>query len=179
MIQDVTGTLLYYGRAVDSTILPSLSSLATEQAKPTVKTKAMVMQLLDYLATQEEAIISYNASDMILQVHSDAGYANKKRARSRAGGHFFLSNNNSSAPNSGAILTMSTIIKAVMSSAAEAELGALFLNAKEAVFSIQIITEMGHPQPRNPIQTDNTMVEAVVNNRMQPKRLKSMDMRIH
>ena len=116
---------------------------------------------------------------MILQVHSDAGYANKKRARSRAGGHFFLSNNNSSAPNSGAILTMSTIIKAVMSSAAEAELGALFLNAKEAVFIIQIITEMGHPQPRNPIQTDNTMVEAVVNNRMQPKRLKSMDMRIH
>ena len=116
---------------------------------------------------------------MILQVHSDAGYANEKRARSRAGGHFFLSNNNSSAPNNGAILTMSTIIKAVMSSAAEAELGALFLNAKEAVFIIQIITEMGHPQPRNPIQTDNTMVEAVVNNRMQPKRLKSMDMRIH
>jgi hypothetical protein len=93
MIQDVTGTLLYYGCAVDSTILPSLSSLATEQAKPTVKTKAMVMQLLDYLATQEEAIISYNASDMILQVHSDAGYANEKGARSRAGGHFFLSNN--------------------------------------------------------------------------------------
>ncbi len=40
---------------------------------------------------------------MILQVHSDAGYANEKRARSRAGGHFFLSNNNSSAPNNGAI----------------------------------------------------------------------------
>ena len=58
--------LLYYGRAVDSTILPSLSSLATEQAKPTAKTKATVMQLLDYLAMQEEAIITYNASDMIL-----------------------------------------------------------------------------------------------------------------
>ena len=65
-IQAVAGTLLYYGRAVDSTILPSLSSLATEQAKPTAKTKATVMQLLDYLATQEEAIITYNASDMIL-----------------------------------------------------------------------------------------------------------------
>jgi len=125
-IQAVTGTLLYYGRAVDSTILPSLSSLATEQAKPTAKTKAMVMQLLDYLATQEEAIISYNASNMILQVHSNVGYANEKRARSRAGGHFFLSNNSSSAQNNGAILTMLTIIKAAMSSAAEAELGALF-----------------------------------------------------
>jgi hypothetical protein len=178
-IQAVAGTLLYYGRAVDSTILPSLSSLATEQAKPTTKTKATVMQLLDYLATQEEAIITYNASDMILQVHSDAGYANEKGARSRAGGHFFLSNSNSSAPNNGAILTMSTIIKAVMSSAAEAELGALFLNAKEAVIIRQILTEMGHPQPRTPIQTDNTTAEAVVNNRVQPKRLKAMDMRIH
>jgi hypothetical protein len=132
------------------------------------------MQLFDYLATQEEAIISYNASNMILQVHSDAGYANEKRARSRAGGHFFLSNNSSSAPNNCAILTMSTIFKAVMSSAAEAELGALFLNAKETVFIRQILTKMGHPQPRTPIQTDNTTAEAVVNNRIQPKRLKSM-----
>jgi hypothetical protein len=64
---------------------------------------------------------------------------------------------------------MSTIIKAVMSSAAEAELGALFLNAKEAVIIRQILTEMGHPQPRTPIQTDNTTAEAVVNNRVQPK----------
>jgi len=38
---------------------------------------------------------------------------------------------------------------------------------------------MGHPQPRTPIQTDNTTTEAVVNTRVQPKRLKAMDMRIH
>ena len=66
-----------------------------------------------------------------------------------------------------------------MSSAAEAELGALFLNVKEAVIIRQILTEMGHPQPRTPVQTDNTTAEAVVNNRVQPKRLKAMDMRIH
>jgi len=143
------------------------------------KTKATVVHLLDYLATQEEAIITYNASDMILQVHSGAGYANVKGARNQAGGHFFLSNNNSSAPNNGAILTMLTIINAVMLSVAEAELGALFLNAKEEVFIRQILTEMGHPQPRTPIQTDNTTAEAVVNNRVQPKRLIAMDMRIH
>jgi hypothetical protein len=34
-VQAVAGTLLYYGRAVDSTILTSLSSLARKQAKPT------------------------------------------------------------------------------------------------------------------------------------------------
>jgi hypothetical protein len=42
-----------------------------------------------------------------------------------------------------------------MSSAAEAELGALFVNAKEAAYLRQILTEMGHPQPHTPIQTDN------------------------
>jgi hypothetical protein len=34
-IQAASGTLLYYARAVDPTILTALSSIATEQAKPT------------------------------------------------------------------------------------------------------------------------------------------------
>jgi hypothetical protein len=72
------GTLLYYGRAVDPTILPALSAIATEQAKPTEKTKGKVKQLLDYCATQEDAIITYTSSKMILCIHSDAGYANEK-----------------------------------------------------------------------------------------------------
>ncbi len=38
-------------------------------------------QLLDYCATQEEAIITYNASEMILAVHSNAGYANEKNSQ--------------------------------------------------------------------------------------------------
>jgi hypothetical protein len=58
-IQAVAGTLLYYGRAVDSTILTSLSAIATEQAKPTQKTMEVVKQLLDYCAMQEDAIITY------------------------------------------------------------------------------------------------------------------------
>jgi hypothetical protein len=66
-----------------------------------------------------------------------------------------------------------------MSSAAEAELGALFLNVKEAVYLRQILTEMGHSRPRTPIQTDNTTAEGVINNKIQPKRTKAMDMRFH
>ncbi len=81
-MQAVAGTLLYYARAVDSTILPALSSLATEQAKPTQKTIEKVKQLLDYCTTQEEAIIAYLAGKMILCIHSNAGYCNKKKARS-------------------------------------------------------------------------------------------------
>jgi hypothetical protein len=74
---------------------------------------------------------------------------------------------------------IATIIKAVMSSAAEAELGALFINAKKAVYLRQILEEMGHPQPRTPIQTNNTMVEEVINNKIQLKCTKAMDMRYH
>jgi hypothetical protein len=98
IVQAVAGTLLYYGCAVFSMILTALSSLATEQAKPTAKTMAKITQLLDYLATQEDAIMTYNASNTILQVHSIAGYANEKKALSHAGGNFFLSNNNTSPP---------------------------------------------------------------------------------
>jgi hypothetical protein len=178
-VQAVAATLLYYGRAVDSTILISLSSLTTEQAKLTQKTMETVKQLLDYCVTQEEAIITYSASKMILTVHSDAGYLNEKKAHSKAGGHFFLSNNDTSPPNNGAILTNATIIKAVMSSVAKAELATFYLNAKEAIYLCQILQEMGHPQPRTPIQTDNTMAEVVINNKIQPKCTKAMDMRFH
>jgi hypothetical protein len=51
--------------------------------------------------------------------------------------------------------------KAVMASAAEAELVALYLNTKEAVYLRQILIEMGHPQLQTPIQTDPTMAEGV------------------
>jgi hypothetical protein len=164
-IQAVAGTLLYYTRAVDTTILTALSLIATEQAKPRQETMKKVKQLLAYCATQEDKITTYNVSQMILAIHSNAGYCNEKNACSQAGGHFFLLNDKKIPPNNGAILTNTTIIKVVMSSAAKAKLGALFLNAKEAVYFQQILSKMGHPQPRTPIQTDNTTAEGVINNK--------------
>ena len=176
-IQAVTGTLLYYSRAVDPTMLVALNAIATQQASPTQKTMERVKQLLDYCASQEEAVLTYHSSDMILAIHSDAGYLNESKVRSRAGGHFFLSSDVQNPPNNGAVLTIAQIIDAVMSSAAEAKLGALFINAKEAVHMRRILQEMGHPQPRTPIQTDNSTAEGVINSRVRPKRTKSMDMR--
>jgi hypothetical protein len=43
--------------------------------------------------THQDAIITYRASNMILAAHSDASYLSETKARSRAGGHFFLSEN--------------------------------------------------------------------------------------
>jgi hypothetical protein len=177
-IQAVTGTLLYYSRAVNPTMLVALNAIATQQASPMQNTMERIRQLLDYCASQEEAVITYHSSDMILAIHSDAGYlVNETKVRSRVGGHFFLSRDEQNPPNNGAILTIAQIIDAVMSSAAEAELGALFINAKEAVHMRCILQEMGHSQPPTPIQTDNSTAEGVINSIVRPKRTKSMDMR--
>jgi hypothetical protein len=63
--------------------------------------------------------------------------------------------------------------------AAEAELGALYLNAKEAAYLQQILAKMGHPQPRTLIQSDNLTAEGVITHKIQPKQTKAMDMRYH
>ncbi|EJK62273.1 hypothetical protein THAOC_17120, partial [Thalassiosira oceanica] len=178
-IQQVCGKFLYYGRAVDSTLLMPISAIASQQANPTEETMRLTMQLLDYIASQDEAIITYSASDMVLAVHSDASYLSEPQARSRAGGHFFLSTNGDIPPNNGAILNIAHLIKHVMSSATEAELAALYIMAREAVFIRIILDELGHKQPATPIQTDNAAAEGVVNRKVQPKRTKAMDMRFH
>jgi hypothetical protein len=132
-IQQVLGTFLYYARALDSTMLVALSSIAADQARPTRSTLEKVDQFLDYAASQEEAVLTYHASDMVLAVHSDASYLSESKARSRAGGHFFMSKDVEYPPNNGAVLSVAQIIKAVMTSAAEAEIGAMYINAREAV----------------------------------------------
>jgi hypothetical protein len=132
-VQDIVGTLLYYGRAVDPTLVTALSSIASQQANATEATLQACNQLLDYVATHPNATIRYLASDMRLVVHSDASYLSESKARSRAAGHFYLANQSNEDLNNGAILTLSTIIRHVVASAAEAELAALFFNAREAV----------------------------------------------
>ncbi len=89
-IQQITGTLLYYARAVDPTLLVTLGTIAAQQAKATTTTAKAVQQLLDYAHTHPDATIRYRASDMILRLHSDASYLSEAKARSCAGGHFYL-----------------------------------------------------------------------------------------
>jgi hypothetical protein len=99
----------------------------------------LIKWLLDYVATNPEAILTYESSDMILAVHSDASYLNEANTRSRVGGHFFCSSNVSDPPNNGAVLNISKIRKTLMSSAAKAELGAIYINANKAVPMRQLL----------------------------------------
>jgi hypothetical protein len=92
-IQKVTGSVLYYARAVNPTVLMPLNDIATEQTNATLKTQAATNQLLDYLATHPDATIKYRASDMIVHIHSDASYLSVSNDRSCRGGLFFVGNN--------------------------------------------------------------------------------------
>eukprot|EP00804_Cyclotella_cryptica_P022657 CCRYP_012469-RD/>CCRYP_012469-RD protein AED:0.40 eAED:0.32 QI:0/-1/0/1/-1/1/1/0/384 len=133
-IQQIVGALLYYARAVDNTILLSLSAIASKQAHPTQLTQKRCQQLLDYCASHPDAIVRFTASDMVLNIHSDASYLSESNARSRIAGHFFLGSvpiDKTPIKLNGAIYVFCGILKFVVASAAEAKLGALFLNCNE------------------------------------------------
>ena len=70
---------------------------------------------------------------MILKIHSDASYLSETGAKNRAGGYYFLGNKDDSMQKNGAIHVVARIIKNVVSSVAEAEIVAVFMNAKKAV----------------------------------------------
>ena len=65
----------------------------------------------------------------------------------------------------------------VAASAAEAELGALFLNAQEAKVIRLVLEELGHPQPPIPIHIDNTTTVGIVNNTIKRQWSRAMEMR--
>jgi hypothetical protein len=113
------------------------------------------------------AIIRYRASDRTLNDHSDASYLSAPKARSHAGGYFFLGTLPCGVDPiklNGTIHVQFTILNFVAASAAEAKLGALFLNAQDAKVFQLILAELGHPQPFTPIHTDNTTTVSIVNN---------------
>jgi hypothetical protein len=115
-------------------------------------------QLLDYLTTYPDNGTTYRTSNMILCAHANAGFNNESNCRSRASAHIFISKNNPLPKHNGPILSISRIIPA-----AEAELGALYTTAKEMAPLQQTLIKMGWPQPRTPIQTDNSTAIGITN----------------
>jgi len=177
-IQSINGTFMYYGRACDPCILPTLNEIATEQASPTTDTVARAKMLMDYLHTYPEGVIRYHASDMILKITSDAAYLVQPKARSRAAVHYHLGWKDSTRTN-GALDVLCKTIKNVVSSAAEAETGAIYIGGKHACPIRAALEELGHPQPLTgtPFETDNNTAQGILNSKMRQKLSKSFDMR--
>jgi hypothetical protein len=118
---------------------------------------------------------------MILHIHSDASYLSENEAKSRAGGFFYMGSNTKTDKKltNGAILIISKVLKNLMLSAAEAEIGAVFINAKEGVVLRTTLEELGHKQPPTPMETDNNTATGYSNGTIKQKRTKAMDMRFY
>jgi hypothetical protein len=187
ILQQIVGTLLYYSITVDPTMLVALGTIAANQSKATATTANAVVKLLNYVATHPDATIRYRRSDMVLYLHSDASYLSVSKARSRAGGHFFLIDmppDPTKPPlkpptNNGPLHTTCQIMRNVLASAAEAEIGALFLNGQEALPIRVTLAELGHPQPPTPMQTDNSTAAGLAKDTIKQKRSKAIDMRFY
>ena len=119
-------------------------AIDSQQANTTEETLEQTMQLLNYIASHGEAVLTYSTSKVVVAVYNDASYLSVPKARSQAGVHFFLFSNNNIPGNNGAILNIAQIIKNVMSSATEAKLAALYVMAREAVYIHIILEKVGH-----------------------------------
>lgn len=186
-LMQIVGVMLYYARTIDATMLPTVTQLSSRQANPTHKVMEDCMRLMDYAATWPNATIIYYKSDLSLHVDSDASYLSEPNARSRAGGFFYLSSLPQYAADgsyiapliNGALLTLSTILDVVVSSATEAEYGALFTNSKEAARLRNILNDFGYTQTITPIRVDNKAAVGIANDTVKQKRSKAVDMRYH
>ena len=151
-------------------MLPALNTLAEQQSSATKNTEAAITHFLDYSATNPSAIIQYKASDMILHIDSDTSYLSEPRARSRTGDHYYLSSlppdpkksPNLPPPANGPIHTECRILKHVVASADEAEVGGVFHNGQTAVPLIITLHKIGFTQPPTPIKTDNSAAKVIV-----------------
>ena len=181
-VQSVTGSLLYYARAIDSTMLPALNEIASQQAKPTEYTRLKCERLLDYAATFQKTFVRFYASDMLLNVDTDAAYLVLPKSRSRIAGYFYLGNAPTRTPHprlNGAILIECKTLRHVVASAAEAEVGGIFHNAQTSIPIRNMLINLGHPQPPTPIKTDNSTANSFVHDNINLKKSKSWDMRYY
>ncbi len=177
-VQAIVGSILYYARAIEHPMLPSLNEISREQAKPTSKTSIKIDNLLHYAATFPDAVIQINASDMIMHVDSDAAYLVLPNAKSRIAGYYYFSDKDGTYINAPFHIVCKTL-KNVVSSAAEAETGGLFINGQEIIPLRYILEQIGHPQPPTPLKTDNSTSNGFVHKNIKIKKSKAWDMRYH
>ena len=124
---------------------------------------------------------------MALHVDTDAAYLVLPPARSRYAGYFYLSDRlldysqNTPMPN-GAVLVECRSLRHVMSSAAEAECGGTFENARAAIPIAYVLAHiLKHPQPLRgvPTVTNNNASKKLLTRLIKPKKSKTWDMCYH
>jgi hypothetical protein len=134
-----------------------------------------MIRLLQYVSTHRNIGIRYYASNMILNMLSDASFLSRPMARSVMGyfGYLGLSNG-----INGPISCGSKMITCVVASVAEAELAGGFQAALIAVLQRRTLHDLGYPQPPTLQRMDNSVAVSLAKGRINAKRSKTMDMRL-
>jgi hypothetical protein len=82
-------------------------------------------------------------------------------------------------PTMGAIHVVSNIMRNILTSAFEAEVGALFHNGQEACPLRTTLNKMGWQQPATPIQIENAVAYGIANDTVKQQRSRAIDMRLY
>ena len=175
-VSSIIGYFLWYGRCVDPTMLVALGQLASQQSQATTLTEHKIDEFLDYCETWPNATVVTVASDMILRVVSDCSDASEPGYASRAGGLFYLTNKAGDLLNGG-IDWLCALLDVVVASAAEGELGAMFMNARLATSYRACLQNLGWPQPPTVLIGDNKCATGIANDTVKQKRSRAMDRR--
>jgi hypothetical protein len=181
-VQQIVGSILYYARAVDMTVLMALSTIAIEQTKATEQTLARCFQLLDYLSHHSRAKVRFYASDMIMNIHPDASYLSEGRARSRTCRHFFMGwwmpKDGKPIKINGAFhVSTLTLLDSSSHPRPKPNWGALFHNYQMGITFCSILADMGHIQPKTPVHCDNATAVGITNSTVKRQCSRSMEMR--
>ncbi len=114
-LQAIIGTLLYYARAVDPSllVLPIANELTSKQAQPAAAVMHAANRALSYCAGRPNMATTFHECGMVLTVYVDASYLSRSNARSVVGCIFFLGNQNQPTRVNGTISAISTIIPCV------------------------------------------------------------------
>jgi hypothetical protein len=136
--------------------------------------------MLDYLAHNANVKVRLHASDMIMNIHSDASCLSKAKACSQICGHFFMG----WMPKDGdpikineAFYVSANILRFVVASTVEAEPGTLYHNCQTGIAFFQTLKAMGHKQPKTPVHCNNATTVGIKNNTVKQQCSQSMEMR--
>ena len=162
------------------TVLMALSAIASEQTQGMEHTLDKAYQVLNYLATHPNAVVQFHVSNMVMNIHSDASYLSEPNAQSRACGHFFMGSlpkHRDPIKLNCAFHLLCSILRFVVASVVEAELGSLFLNCQEGMIFKTNLEDLGYPQPKIPGHCNNGTTVGIATNTIKRQRLQAMEMR--
>jgi hypothetical protein len=151
-------------------MITAINKIGSSQSNADISIMDKIQRFLQYASRFKNAKLRIHASDMQLQIHSDASYLSETKSRSRAGAFMFLGklkpNQRPNAPNT----YLSTIISTVVDSATAAEYAALFIAAQVATSLRLTLADLGYSQKPTTIICDNECAVGIANDSFTQKR---------